>query len=59
MIYDKKYVLGLHPHFWQRAAKTLEISCDERNKVIFYVNEVAFGPAPNDGGLLPVKPTCG
>ena len=23
VIYDKKYIFGLHPHFWHRAPKSL------------------------------------
>lgn len=26
MIYNRKYVFGLHPHFWQRAPKTVGTS---------------------------------
>ena len=43
-------MLAVHPHFWPKAPKTLEIFCEERRKgVSCYVSEVALGPAPEDG----------
>ena len=45
MIHDKKHMFSLCPYLWHRAAKTLDISCDESNKGISWcVNEVTVGP---------------
>lgn len=37
----KIYILNLYFHFWPRAPKTLETSCDKRDKIFpYYVNKV-------------------
>ena len=43
-------MFAVYPRFWPKAPKTLGICCEERRKgVSCYVNEVIFGPAPEDG----------
>lgn len=53
-IYNIKYIFGLHPYFWHRVPTIFGISCTEMDKGDFcYINEVAFRPAPKNGGSLP------
>ena len=56
-IYNIKYIFGLHPYFWHRVPTIFGISCAERDKGDFCnINEVAFRPAPKNGGWLSVEP---
>ena len=58
VIYNKKYIFGLHRICGTELLKPLEFLRVENNKDVFcYVNEVTCGPPLNDGGWLPGKPT--
>lgn len=43
LIYIKKYMLVFVPLSWHKAPKTLEISCEESNKVVFCCIVGTFG----------------
>lgn len=59
VIYTKKYVFGLFPHFWYSTPKTLGISQVVRAiKVSFVTLMSDFGKTPKDGDWLAVEPTC-
>ena len=47
MVYNKKYIFGLHPiFFWHRAPKTLRISLRRDKGVFCYAPQVTFERHP-------------